>query len=136
MADAQRSRGANARWSDEQVEQFIGTLLRVGVIVAATVGALGGVLYLVQHGMQPVSYAEFRGESDDLRGVTGIVRGALALRAMSIVQLGLLLLIATPIARVALALAAFVLQRDRAYVAITAVVLALLLISLFGGLPG
>ena len=46
---------------------------------------------------------------------------------------GLLLLIATPVARVALSLVAFVLQRDRLYVGITAFVLALLLASLVGG---
>jgi uncharacterized membrane protein len=47
------------------------------------------------------------------------------------VQLGVILLIATPVARVALTLVAFAVQRDRIYVALTAVVLIVLLYGLF-----
>jgi len=129
------SRGAGARWSDEQVDRFLGNLLRAGVLLAAAVGAAGGALYLARYGLRPVDYGQFHGEPSDLRTVRGIVGGALALRSASIVQLGLLLLIGTPVARVASSLVAFVLQRDRVYVMITAVVLALLLFSLVGG-PG
>jgi len=49
------------------------------------------------------------------------------------VQLGLVLLIATPMVRVALTLVAFLWQRDRLYVCITAFVLALLVYGLFWG---
>ncbi len=50
----------------------------------------------------------------------------------SVIQLGLLLLIATPIARVAFSVVAFAVQRDRVYVGLSAVVLAVLLWSLSG----
>ena len=133
MPDAQRSRGANARWSDEQVDQLIGNLLRVGVIIAAIVAAIGGALYLAQHGRQLANYREFRGEPPELRSVRGIVTAALALHSAAVVQLGLLLLIATPVARVAFSLVAFLIQRDRVYVIVTSIVLALLLFSLTGG---
>ena len=49
----------------------------------------------------------------------------------SIAQLGLLVLVATPVIRVGVSLIAFVVERDRLYVAITAAVLGLLLLSLF-----
>jgi uncharacterized membrane protein len=65
--------------------------------------------------------------------VPQIVRGAISLRARSIIQFGLLLLIATPILRVAFSLAGFTLERDRVYVVITAIVLAVLLYSLISG---
>jgi uncharacterized membrane protein len=55
------------------------------------------------------------------------------MQSESIVQLGLLLLIATPVARVAFTLVAFVLQRDRTYVVVTSIVLALLLYGLVFG---
>jgi uncharacterized membrane protein len=119
--------------SDYAVDQLLGSLLRVGVIVAAVVATFGGLLYLVKHGSQPVNYRVFRGEPEDLRNVRGIVRGALALRPEAVVQLGLLLLIATPIARVAFGLVAFAFQRDRVYVVITSLVLAILVFSLLGG---
>jgi uncharacterized membrane protein len=121
------------RVSDEVVEQFIGRLLQIGVLVAAAVTLLGGTLLLVQHGRAPADYASFRGEPAYLRSLATIVRAALDRDSRAIVQLGLALLIATPIARVAFTLVAFALQRDRIYVAVTLVVLALLLFGLLFG---
>ena len=121
------------RWSDHEVEQLIGRLLQVGVLVAATVVLIGGVMLLVQHGSTPVGFRTFSTAASPLQGLVGIVHGAFALDASAIVQLGLVLLIATPVMRVALTLVAFALQRDRLYVLITAVVLALLLYGLVWG---
>jgi uncharacterized membrane protein len=124
---------AVARWSDHQVEQIIGRLLQIGVLVAAAVVIVGGVMLLAQYGRTPADFSVFRGEAAELRSVGGIVRAALALDSRAVVQLGLVLLITTPVARVALTLVAFLVQRDRVYVAITALVLALLLYSLVWG---
>jgi uncharacterized membrane protein len=121
------------RWSDHEVEQLIGRLLQVGVLVAAAVVLVGGVMLLVQHGTRPVEFATFSTATSPLQSLGGIFRGAFALDAMAIVQLGLVLLIATPVMRVALTLVAFALQRDRLYVVLTAVVLALLLYGLIWG---
>ncbi len=52
-----------------------------------------------------------------------------------IIQLGLLLLVATPVARVIFSVAAFALQQDWIYVVITLIVLAVLGFSLLGGAP-
>jgi uncharacterized membrane protein len=121
------------RVTDHAVEQVVGRLLQLGVLVAALVVFVGAVLLLVQHGGTPVAYSVFHGEPDGLRSIAGIVRGVTSMQSESIVQLGLLLLIATPIARVALTLVAFLIQRDRTYVAVTALVLALLLYGLLFG---
>jgi uncharacterized membrane protein len=121
------------RWNDERVEELLGNLLRTGVLIAAGIATVGGVIYAVRYGAQPTDYRVFHGEPGDLRTIGGIVRGALALRSRWLIQLGLLLLIATPIARVALSLFAFAKQRDRQYVLITAVVLGLLILSLLVG---
>lgn len=122
-----------SRWSDHAVEQFIGRLLQIGVLFAALVVLVGGVLVLAQHGGAATSYAVFRGEPEFLQSITLIVRGAFALNSLALVQLGLLLLIATPIARVAFTLGAFALQRDRTYIIITTIVLALLLYGFLYG---
>jgi uncharacterized membrane protein len=127
---------ASARWSDDQVDQFLGNLLRAGVVIATIVVVIGGVLYLRRHGFEVADRRVFQGEPTQLRSIAGIVRGTAAGQPAAIVQLGLLLLIATPVARVALSLAAFLLQHDRVYVFVTAIVLALLLFSLTGGIPG
>jgi uncharacterized membrane protein len=121
---------------DAAVEQVLGNLLRVGVLLAAAVVLAGGTLYLVRHRGERSDqhYRLFRGEPADLRGPAGIVGEALALSSRGIIQLGLLILIATPVARVVLSLFAFARQRDSTYVLLTLVVLAVLLYSLFLGL--
>jgi uncharacterized membrane protein len=133
-ARGQAGASAAGGWSDERVENVVGNLLRLGVLVAGAVTALGGALFLARHGMARADYHVFRGEGSELTSIGGIVAGALRRDSRAVVQLGLLLLIATPIARVCFSLVAFVLQRDRLYVGITAIVLAVLLFSLvFGG---
>jgi uncharacterized membrane protein len=126
---------AAERWSDYDIDQLLGNLLRVGVVIATIVAVVGGVLFLAQHGLDPAGGRIFRGEPPELRSVRGIMRGVFAGRADAIVQLGLLLLVATPVARVAMSLVAFILQRDRVYVVVTTIVLALLIFSLAGGIP-
>jgi uncharacterized membrane protein len=120
-------------WTDEQVERIVGTLLRTGVIVAALVVLLGGILYLIRHGETLPDYRVFRGEPPPLRSLSGIVVEAFSFRFRGIIQLGLLLLIATPVARVAFSVLAFALQRDRTYVLVTLIVLGVLIYSLVGG---
>ncbi len=122
---------SESRWSDYAVEQLVGRLLQVGVLLAALVVVVGGGLVLVQHGHDPAAFSVFHGQPELLTSVGAIVGGAFAGNSAAIVQLGLLLLIATPVARVAFTLVAFALQRDRTYVFITMIVLALLLYGLF-----
>lgn len=120
-------------WSDQQVEQALGNLLRAGVVLAASVVFLGGICYLVQQGRTVPEYATFEGEPRRLREASAILQSALAGHSRGIMQLGLLLLIATPVARVIFSVVAFAVQRDRLYVTVTLIVLVVLLISLAGG---
>ncbi len=119
--------------TDRQVEQFIGLLLRAGVIVAACVALAGGVWYLSQHGNDVPQYGTFHGEPLSLTRVSAVISTALAPRSDAIIQLGLLILIAVPILRVAVSIVAFALERDPLYCLVTALVLAILLFSLLGG---
>jgi len=121
------------RLSDHEVQQAIGGLLRLGVIIAAVVTCVGGALLLAQHGGDPVAHQTFQGEPAALESIVGIVRGALSFDGDAIAQFGLLLLIATPVARVAFTLVAFALQGDRKYVVITSIVLSLLVYALVFG---
>jgi uncharacterized membrane protein len=118
---------------DERVEILIGRLLQLGVLTAAVVVLIGGAMVIAHYGRSGVDFAQFRGEEPFLKSVGAIFRAAIAGNSRAIVQLGLVLLIATPVARVALTLGAFLVQRDRLYVAITALVLAVLLYGLFWG---
>lgn len=122
---------ANQQALDKRAEVAIGMLLRIGVLLAAAVVLAGGLLYLMHSFGPRPDYRVFRGEPDDLRQISGIFRDAHALNAAAIIQLGILLLIATPVARVAFSVWAFVHERDWMYVFVTVGVLALLLYSLF-----
>ena len=122
--------GRPRAWSDHDVEQVIGRLLQAGVILASIVVIIGGAFLLARHGAEGTTFSVFRGDTSHLRSVSATLIGARHGDPRAIVQLGLVLLIATPVARVALTLAAFAAQRDRLYVAMTALVL-LLLIGLF-----
>jgi uncharacterized membrane protein len=119
--------------SDHAVEQIIGRLLQVGVFTAAAVAIVGAILVLIQHGSAAPAFSDFRAAPQHLTSIGGIVRGVRELRSESIVQLGIVLLIMTPMLRVAFTLVAFVLQRDRVYIAITSLVLALLVYGLAFG---
>ncbi|HXX24863.1 MAG TPA: DUF1634 domain-containing protein [Terriglobia bacterium] len=121
------------QWTDQYVEEWIGNLLRAGVTLAAVVVLFGGSVYLARHGYAAPQYHVFVGEPTDLRTISGIMKDVLAFRGRGLIQLGLLLLIATPVARVAFSVAAFALQRDRLYVVVTLIVFAILIYSLAGG---
>ena len=119
--------------SDADIDRVIGNLLRVGVIVSSLIVLAGGGLYLKRHGTEVPNYHIFWGEPSDLRNVWGILKIATSFSGQGIVQFGLLLLIATPVMRVAFTVVSFIIQRDRVYVGVTLIVLAVLLFSLAGG---
>jgi uncharacterized membrane protein len=127
--------GEATGWADERVEQVMGRLLLVGVLVAAGVVLVGGVAYLVRHGGEPADQHAFRGEPAELRSPAGIAASAGALGSRGVILLGLLLLIATPVARVAFSVFTFVRERDTTYVLATLFVLGVLLYSLSGNGP-
>jgi uncharacterized membrane protein len=119
--------------TDRNIENMVANLLRTGVTLAGIVVGVGGALYLLRHGTEITDYHTFKVPPAADRLVPAIIRSALADRARSIIQTGILLLIATPIARVALSLVGFSLERDWKYVLITAIVLSVLLYSLVSG---
>jgi len=114
------------------IETALARLLQTGVGLAGLVVLIGGIRYLVTHAGAHPQYGTFSGEPEDLSRVGGIIRAAEAFRGRGLIQLGLLLLIATPVARVVFSLVAFMRERDRTYVVLTAFVLLLLLASLTG----
>jgi uncharacterized membrane protein len=110
----------------------LGNLLRFGVLLAATVTAIGGCIYLIRHGETVANYKNFGdGVPAELRSPTKIIINSTEGSGRALIQLGLLLLIATPVARVAFSALAFARQRDYLYVLMTLFVFAVLMFSLF-----
>ena len=115
--------------SDKEIDLSVAAMLRFGVTLAAVLVAIGGLLSLRHPRQAEPNYRHFHATAA-LSSIASIVHGAVHLDPQSIIQLGLLLLIATPVARVVFCVVGFGRQRDRLYVAISATVLAILLYSL------
>jgi len=123
-------------WRDRRMELILGNLLRSGVLLSAAVVLWGGSIYLFRHAHEPANYRVFLGEPSEFRTIRGVIQSVINGRGRGLIQLGLLLLIATPIARVAFSVVGFTIERDRMYVGFTLIVLAILLYSLFGSSVG
>ncbi len=116
--------------TDQHLEILVGRLLRGGVLTSALIVLAGGFWWLAYAGGSVPSYHQFHGVPDELRHVGRLLASLSQPRADAVIQVGLLLLIATPVARVALALVGFALERDPVYVIITLVVLTVLVYSM------
>jgi uncharacterized membrane protein len=116
--------------TDERLESLIGILLRSGVLTAAAIVAISGVFFVAKHHAERPPYSTFQVEVDGLRTIGGILHGSMHMQSAAMIQLGLLLLIATPILRVALAAVGFYLEGDRLYLGVSLIVLTILLLSL------
>ena len=119
---------------DQRIDVMLGNLLRCGVLLSAAVASVGGIVYLVHHSREVADYQTFGdGTPPALRRPSSVISEVAHGRGRALIQFGLLLLIATPVARVAFSALIFARQRDWTYVAMTLFVLAVLLISLFHG---
>ena len=122
---------------DRRMELIIGTLLRLGVMLAGSVVFFGAIVYLIRNGAAALpNYKSFHGEAMQLNTVEGILAGCRGFHGRAIIQFGVLLLIATPVARVVFAVVAFALEKDRLYVCLTLIVLAVLMFSLLSSAIG
>lgn len=118
-----------ARLNDKQVETLIGQVLRAGMLISVAVTCLGMGLYLWRFSSVRPDYGTFHA-GGGLFDIGELVPNILHGNPIALIQLGILLLIATPVARVAFLVGAFALERDRLYVAVSGLVLAILLYSL------
>ncbi len=120
----------NPKEGDKNMEILMGNLLRYGVLISATFVLAGSIIYLAQHGLEKPQYHYFLGEPSRFIHLKDIIADALNGHAKSIIQFGLILLIATPIARIVFSIIDFFLEKDYLYVAITAIVLSIIFLSL------
>jgi uncharacterized membrane protein len=111
-------------WSDQEIEVRMGGLLRWGVGIASLTMLVGAIFYLPGIWSASADYAQFRPAAP--------IRWTL--QGNALVRLGILFLIATPVARVMFSAYAFHRQRDTQYFWISLAVLALLALGLFGRL--
>lgn len=112
--------------------QLISNLLKYGVILASLIVFIGGVLYFISHGSETADFQFFRGEPSELCSPVGVIRAVQSGNPLGLIQFGLLLLIATPVTRVAFSLLTFIWQRDLIYAFLTLFVLIGLIYGFIG----
>lgn len=116
----------------KKVETLMGRVLIIGIAVAGAIVAFGGVMYLLRYGGLPVHYEVYKGEPAGLRTIVGVIGDAVHVSARAIIQVGIVVLVAMQIVRVAFALWLFRTKNDRVFVGISLFVLVVLGYSLFG----
>ena len=121
----------NGHFDDRRMEIIMGRLLQVGVLLASFVMLAGGILYIRSHHAEAPNYRVFSSEPQNLRHVGGVIDGIRTANPAAVIQLAVLLLIATPVARVVFALIGFTIERDKLYMLISSAVLAVLLFGFF-----
>src|ERR1700754_1803704 len=113
--------------TDTDLEKFIGQLLRFGVLLSSLIVVAGGGVYLYRHGGEIPQYHDFRGEPDKMKQLGPLLQAIGRGEGRPLVQLGLFILIATPIARIVFSVIGYLLEKDYLYVTITILVLVVIL---------
>jgi len=121
---------------DADMQAIIGWILRIGVIASMAIVFIGGILFVYRHGHSIPDYRTFKGVPYFIHNTEGIFDGVLHFKGQAIIQAGIVLLIATPIIRVAFSAVGFILEKDYLYTLITLLVLLIILISMITGHAG
>ena len=122
-----------AKFKDTDMQVLIGWILRIGVLISVCLVFIGGLFYIYRHGHDLADYKVFKGIPLFLQSGAGIIDGIVHLRGRAIIQAGIILLIATPVMRIAFSAIGFVLERDFLYTGITLLVFIIIIASMLGG---
>ncbi|ASU35863.1 DUF1634 domain-containing protein [Mucilaginibacter xinganensis] len=124
------------KFKDTDIQSLIGKVLRTGMIISMGIVFFGGILFLYRHGHSIPNYKVFKGIPPFLQNTGSLLHASFQLKGQAIIQLGIILLIATPILRVVFSTLGFVLEKDYLYVGISMVVLAIIFTSMLSGHAG
>lgn len=121
---------AATQYTDRNIETAMGNLLRYGVLLSACIVVLGGIIYLLRHGHEQPNFRTFSGEPKQFTNLSMILDYAIRGSGRAIIQIGVLVLIATPIARIIFSIIGFIKEKDVLYTGITLFVLGVVIASL------
>ena len=127
------NQASNHAMNDNRMEAMMGRLLRSGVFLAAAIVLIGGILFVLQQHNQSADFTHFHGTPLSILDFSSFLPQLAHGSGTAIIELGLIALILTPIARVVFALVAFLMERDALYAAISLFILAILLYGLLLG---
>ncbi|HEY9003421.1 MAG TPA: DUF1634 domain-containing protein [Mucilaginibacter sp.] len=134
--ETNQQKGKPGGLKDKDMQLIIGWILRGGVAVSMVLVVIGGVFFVYRHGYSIPDYKTFKGVPDFIHSFGGIINGVVSMKGQAIIQLGIILLIATPVIRVAFSAVGFLLEKDYLYTFITLIVLLIILASMISGHAG
>ena len=123
-------------FKDKDMQAIIGWILRIGVSASMIIVFIGGVFFVYRHGHSIPDYRDFKGVPYFIHNTGGILEGVRNLKGQAIIQLGIILLIATPVIRVAFSAVGFIIEKDYLYTAISIIVLLIIFASMLSGYAG
>jgi uncharacterized membrane protein len=132
-ATAEQASTRSRSFDDQRMEAIMGRLLQFGVLLAATIVLAGGAMYAIEHAGGRSDYRTFRPHPLNVLHLGELFQGIATAKGSAVIQLGILLLVATPICRVIFAVFEFAWERDRLYIAVSLIVLAVLLYGMLRG---
>lgn len=125
-----------SKFKDTDIQTLIGLVLRWGMILSMSIVFLGGVFYIYRHGHSVPDFRTFKGIPAFLQTTGSLFHAAFTFKGQAIIQLGIILLIATPILRVVFSTIGFAIEKDYLYVAISLLVLIIIFTSMLSGHAG
>lgn len=119
----------------DSMNVIVSKVLRYGVVISSAVILAGTLLLLASNGLSPAGHFLSYNPSQVPHGAfsvsfAALANGLLTLSPFSVIELGVLMLLATPVSRVAFSIFLFAAERNRMYVYVTLGVLTLLLFSM------
>jgi len=124
------------KFKDTDIQSLIGKVLRSGMVISMSIVFFGGIFYVIRHGHSIPDYKTFNRIPPFLQHPGSLAAAAFNLKGQAIIQLGIVLLIATPIFRVICSTIGFVLEKDYLYVGISLLVLLIIFSSMMSGRVG
>jgi uncharacterized membrane protein len=124
------------KFKDRDMQVLLGHVLRAGTIISVSIVFIGGIFFIYRHGQSITDYHKFNGIPNFVQTASGIFHGIWALKGQAMIQLGIALLIATPIIRIIFSAIGFVLEKDYMYLGISLLVLGIIFFSMMSGHAG
>jgi uncharacterized membrane protein len=135
-SEAGQKKHKSGSLKDKDMQVIIGWILRGGVMVSMILVVIGGIFFVYRHGYSTPDYKTFKGVPVFIHSLGGIINGVITMKGQAIIQLGIILLIATPVIRVAFSAVGFLMEKDYLYTFITLIVLLIILASMISGHAG
>jgi len=122
-----------ARSEPRDFNKIIGFILRYGVALSFVVVAVGTIMLFLesQTGYGPLGNAQTLSSDRFQVGLVPLIQGVASGRPYAVMGLGLIILFATPVARVFASIFLFLGEKRYVFVGITVIVLIILLLSTF-----